>query len=348
LLIKAADRTVERPWNMDFDDLNDVEDAVASYQPTEYMTPIVHNFRFPPLSDIPEQIYKTLPEDVERKVSLRVFSFIGAGDLLMYWWRSIMNAPPWAELAVHEWPSHGTRAEEPPPASLDALTDDAFKGIVRILEQHQPSGRLAGAPFAFIGHSVGALLVTTLCKRLRDEMGLEPAAVVVLDRAPPHMPLFSPYGSNKMQTDPKQFLKEYIPDIAANAEKVGGEKGDKMTQMWLDDIKLAIDTRDVGFYTFPCELLILRARKNELADTERKNASPEAKVVHELRDKLMFSSPGSAMDFDFAMFEEWAKWSSADISIQDIDSAHIGIKDHKDADKAIWDFLAKVKAVNPA
>merc|ERR1712012_1219966 len=124
------------------------------------------------------------------------------------------------------------------------------------------------------------------------------------------MPLFSPYGVQRMQTEPQEFLKEYVADIAANADKNGGEKGAKMKQMWLDDIKLAIDTREVGFYVFPCSLLILRARKNELVDTY-KDTSAEAKLHHECRDKLMFSSPGSAMDFDFAMFEEWAKWSSA-------------------------------------
>lgn len=323
---------------MDFDDLDDIEDA--QYVPEEYMSLITRSYRFPGRDTIPEKIRSSLPEDRELKVCLRVFAFTGVGDSYLNWELGPgRSAPPWLELATHEWPSHGTRDEEDCPTSLEALAEDAFKGLRATLQQHQPGGRFPGAPFAFIGHSVGALLLTALCKRLKDEMDLEPKAVVILDRAPPHMPLFNELGRQRKKEDPMAWLDEYVGNMNLKDEKA------KWT--WINDSELSNDTREVGFFTFNCDMLILRAEKNKFIDTY-KDDTPEARSYYDKRCKIMFSSPESAMDFDFEQFDEWDKWCAHNITIEDIDAYHMSIKDHPKALELIWDFFSKVKAADPS
>jgi len=337
---------------MDFDDL-DNEEAAATPTPKvvldEYMTPMPRNYRIPSLKDaVPEKILDNLPKDPDRKVTLRVFTFIGAGDTVVAWASNMIGAPSWLEMAVHEWPSHGTREEENCPPTLEKMTDDAFRAIKPVLLQHQKQGRFVNAPFAFIGHSVGALIVVTLSKRVKEELGLEPAALVILDRAPPHMPLFNSYGQELKKTDPDKFLIDYVSNIVKIADTHGGEKGARMKRMWHNDITLAVDTREVGFYKFNCDILVLRGAKNQEFDFFKKSGmladNPEQLDAWERRAKIMFSSPESSMDFDWVQFEEWSEWTSKELTITDVDAGHNGIFGLQAAQDLVYDFLSKVAA----
>lgn len=347
---------------MDFDDLDDLDPVVVSdappaaavkaYQPEDYMPPILRNFRLPDFSELPPQIVKLLPEKdlhlkARPKVCVRCFVFYGAGDTWYAWAMLAATAPAYCEVAVHEWPSHGSRDEEEPLKTLDAMVEDAFRAIKPSMEQHAKGGRIAGGPFVLLGHSIGCLVVMALSKRLREEYGLEPAAVVMLDRAAPHIPLHSEYGQKYRDESPWDFMRDYNEMVYNTAKGAGGARGEKMIQMWVDDVKIGSDTRPVGFHKFKCDLLLLRATKNIGIEAMKESKDPEARKKHEIRDKLMGSPPGWAMDCSPEQYEEWKDWVDGQFILKDINADHVGIKSNKDALDAIWEFLKDKKADDP-
>merc|ERR1719464_56622 len=105
-----------------------------------------------------------------------------------------------------------------------------------------------------------------------------------------------------------------------------------MMNMWIDDVKVGSDTRPVGFHKFKCDLLLLRAVRN--IEIEGLNGTEK----HAIRDKLMGSPPGWAMDCSPEQYEEWAEWVDGDFILKDINADHVGIKSNRDALDAIWAF----------
>mmetsp|Transcript_32438 Transcript_32438/g.75375 ORF Transcript_32438/g.75375 Transcript_32438/m.75375 type:complete len:359 (+) Transcript_32438:17-1093(+) len=352
---------------MDFDDLENEEEAAGCavvidpgphdppagvptrFELEDYMPPIPRNFRLPDFSELPEQIVKLLPEpDLHLKarpmVCIRCFVFYGAGDTWYAWAMLAATAPAYCEVAVHEWPFHGSRDEEDALTSLDALTEDALRAIKASMQQHAKGGRVEGAPFALIGHSIGCLVVVALAKRLREEYALEPAAVVLLDRAAPHIPLHSAYGQKYRDENPWAFMRDYNDTVYNAAAAAGGARGERMVKMWVDDVKIGSDTRAVGYHIFKCDVMLLRATKNIGIEALKDSQDPEARRKHATRDALMGSPPGWAMDCSPEQYEEWRDWVHGEFILKDIHDNHIGIKSNKDALDAIWDFLESRKA----
>mmetsp|Transcript_7412 Transcript_7412/g.23261 ORF Transcript_7412/g.23261 Transcript_7412/m.23261 type:complete len:358 (-) Transcript_7412:139-1212(-) len=355
---------------MDFDDLEDEEAAAGctvvitpdppaeaagpgcKYELEEYMPPIPRNYRVPDFSELPQQIVKLLPEPdlhlkARPKVCIRCFVFYGAGDTWYAWAQLAATAPAWCEVAVHEWPSHGSRNEEPACTTLDAITDDAFRGIKPAMEQHLSGGRIPGAPFIFIGHSIGCLVATSLARKLKVEYGLEPAAVVMLDRAAPHIPLHSEYGQKYRDESPWDFMRDYNQMVYNTAKGAGGEKGERMVQMWVDDVKIGSDTRPVGYHKFKGDLMLLRAAKNIGLEAMKDSDDPAQRKQHEIRDKIMGSPPGWAMDCSPEQYEEWSEWAAGNFVMKDINADHVTIKSNKEALDAIWEFAFDKKAREP-
>jgi len=250
-------------------------------------------------------------------------------------------APSFVEMAVHEWPSHGIREEESPCETLADLARDAFKGLKTAAAQHAVGGALEGAPFALIGHSVGCLLMVEVAALLRSELGLEPALVVALDRVAPHVPMFTPCGMELMQSSPEDFMRLYNGEVHRCAQAAGGERGQRMLQMWVNDVRYANEVRPEGFHVFECDVLVLMALHSALIDREIQvpNPDPEKVKAHAARDRLMNSSPGSAMDYDFAQFEGWARWTSGTCTIRGVDTDHLNIKSHAAALDMIYEAL---------
>jgi len=326
---------------------------VKPYVPDEWMPPIPRNFRLPDFSELPERIQKLLPEpDLHLKprphVCIRAFVFYGAGDTWYAWANLAATAPPYVEVAVHEWPSHGSRDEEEPSLALDKLATDAFKAIKPAMEQHASGGRIEGAPFVLIGHSIGCLVVTALSKMLREEFGLEPAAVIMLDRGPPHIPLHSEQGQKLRDEDPWEFMKDYNTMVHSTATAAGGERGQKMIDMWINDCKVGSDTREIGYHKFECEMLLLRAAKNIDIEGWRTCDDPEKVAKWQKREPLMGSPTGWAMDCSPEQYDEWSEWvEPGKLIVKDIITDHIGIKSHKQALEEIWDLVNQKKAPKP-
>lgn len=320
-----------------------------SYKPTRYLPPIPRNRKLPGIEQLQNLISDRLKREVDRKVCIRCFAFVGAGDMAGAWGDIMRFAPPFAEIAVHEWPSHGIRSDEPSCASLDELVQDAMKGMKTAISQHAAGGWIEGAPFALIGHSVGVLLMARVAEQIRRDFGLDPSLIVVLDRAAPDVPMFTQHGEEMRKTEPDEFMRLYNGEVWRCAKTAGGERGERMLHMWLEDIKFANDTRTPDFHTFECDILVFRALHQAYIDVilKKQDADPTELHIHQQRDKLMNSSPGSAMDYDFEQFEEWRKWTVEKCVIHDIDTDHLNIKGHPQTWEIINSALRKVMAPEP-
>jgi len=267
---------------MDFDDLDDaIEEAAAQaeeggelsgglalmlevskkpkkvYEPSRFIPYVGKSFRAPSLEMIPPEMGGGR-KDGERKICLRALLFYGAGDVVPALQDVLAGAPPWLELAAHEWPGHGTRGEEGACADLDALVQDAWKAFAPSFEDWQEGRPFDGAPFALIGHSIGAQELVRFARLMKKEMKLEPAFVVVLDRAPPDVPLFSEYGQSLLRSSPRDAVKDYRNE----AEKRAAAGDERLLQMLLQDLPLGCETNEVGFHRFNCDVLVLRAKEN--------------------------------------------------------------------------------------
>eukprot|EP00811_Abedinium_folium_P021799 NODE_30_length_4203_cov_19.513984.p1 GENE.NODE_30_length_4203_cov_19.513984~~NODE_30_length_4203_cov_19.513984.p1 ORF type:complete len:997 (+),score=321.63 NODE_30_length_4203_cov_19.513984:88-3078(+) len=288
---------------MDFDDLDDAieqriqEDGcltgaaaalmnpamnLKDYVPKDFMPPMENNTQFPSIAGMPVK-----GKPVDRNVCIRVFFFYGAGGSVADHAATIYSAPSWMELHAYEWPAHGTRADEAPAANMEALVADAFIGISPILKQHAADGELEGAPFALIGHGEGAALMTLLAPRLRWEAGVEPKAVVVLDRAPPHVPLLNAAGIEALRTQPHEFLRSYNRGACKTADmyrvNIGEAAAQKLLQTWQDDLTLTSAPTEAGFHSYVCPVLVAAARSGKL-DQRAKQASAYSGLVLRIGD----------------------------------------------------------------
>ncbi|CAE8637758.1 unnamed protein product [Polarella glacialis] len=208
-----------------------------------------------------------------REVTLRAFLFYGPGDTVESLSRQVAAAPSWLELVVHEWPGHGLRKEEQPCADLEALVDDAFEGVAPSLEAMKAGGQLEGAPFALLGHSIGAQLLVALARKLEWKLGVVPATVVVLDRAAPQVPLFSEQGEELLKSNPKDLMKAFKHDVWQSGE-VGESEGAKALQTWTEDLqRYACCTKELGFHKFACDVTVIRPTNNSQINELAKKGS---------------------------------------------------------------------------
>ena len=67
--------------------------------------------------------------------------------------------------------------------------------------------------FAFLGHSIGALMAIKVAKRARAELGVEPVFVVMLERGAAQHPLFTDSGAQWLRDDPVSFFEVWNPMI---------------------------------------------------------------------------------------------------------------------------------------
>ena len=92
-------------------------------------------------------------------------------------------------------PGRGDRLTEPPFLDLPVLIDPLAEAIKPYLDK----------PFAFFGHSMGALIAFELARKLRSEYGVEPAHLFVSGRRAPHLPDSEPVTYNLEEAE---FIEE--------------------------------------------------------------------------------------------------------------------------------------------
>ena len=124
---------------------------------------------------------------------LYCFPYAGAGHTVFQHWRA--GLPADIELALVKWPGRGARFGEPRANSLSELA------AALAAEVAQASAE--GAPFAFFGHSMGALLAFETARKLARQ-SLAPTTLLVSARTAP-----AAHGWRERVADlpPAQFLE---------------------------------------------------------------------------------------------------------------------------------------------
>ncbi len=112
----------------------------------------------------------------------RLFCFSHAGGVpgAFRFWRD--GIPPQVELVAVQLPGRGGRLREPPVASITTLVDQLTPELLPYLDR----------PYAFFGHSMGAVLAVEVARALMKAGREGPAHLLLSARRPPHLPRLEP------------------------------------------------------------------------------------------------------------------------------------------------------------
>lgn len=134
-----------------------------------------------------------MPRGGSARLRLYCFPYAGAGHTVYQHWCDRLGDG--VELALVKLPGRGARFNEPHAQSLAELAD----ALAQAIAAAQP----ISLPFAFFGHSMGALLAFETARKLRQR-GLEPGALLASARTAP-----AAHGWRERVSDlpPAQFLE---------------------------------------------------------------------------------------------------------------------------------------------
>jgi medium-chain acyl-[acyl-carrier-protein] hydrolase len=109
-------------------------------------------------------------------VRLFCFPYAGGGAGIYRGWGDIL--PRHVEVCAAQLPGRGTRVREPAATDLGALVRALADALENKLDR----------PFAFFGHSLGALICFELARHLRERGGPQPIYLFVSGRRAPQLP----------------------------------------------------------------------------------------------------------------------------------------------------------------
>jgi len=220
--------------------------------------------------------------------------------------------PPYLEVATYEWPGHYERKSEELATSLHELCEDAFE----IFREPMRTGR-----FIVAGHSVGASIMVCVCEKAQKELGVAPLLAFALDRGAPHIPVYSEYGMELLEDDPEEWCKAYNPSVYALKD----QPGSSFYRIQINDQKLANDLRPVGWYKFPCPVLVyVAAWQGEIpapgSEDEKQRLEAYYKVLR----------PGVGVQaFTEEEFQLWKLWTD-ECQVYHLDCGHGDLRLAKD------------------
>lgn len=113
----------------------------------------------------------------EARVRLFCFPYAGGSTAIFHKWQQ--ELPAWVDVFAVQLPGHGSRLDEGPVTNL-----------FRLVEMIEPALRpYLNQPFAFFGHSMGAMISFELARTLRHKHGLKPLHLFVSGRSAPQLPV---------------------------------------------------------------------------------------------------------------------------------------------------------------
>jgi len=232
-------------------------------------------------------------------------------------------------VSIYEWPSHGTRKDESACEHVDDLIVDAAEGLASTFKEHAKGGSLEGAPFAFMGHSIGVLIMVGVAERAKRLYGLEPCCCFVMDRAAPNYGLCSSLGSDILNRDAKDFVRIFNPAVYETHAKTQKENTLSMLRMWMADIRYQNQPKPEGFHYFRCPVHVGVAMLNWANDDPavRSKMDEKTKTWHQEWCSIVNSSESSSAIWDFSMYEDWSRWSN-DCHIHKMEIDHTNLKTH--------------------
>jgi medium-chain acyl-[acyl-carrier-protein] hydrolase len=109
----------------------------------------------------------------QARLRLFCFPYAGGGVSIFRAWSDTLPAD--VEVCPLQFPGRGTRLMEPPFTQLSPLVQAIAEALFPLLDK----------PFAFFGHSLGALVSFELARRLRRQYAVQPVRLFIsADRAP--------------------------------------------------------------------------------------------------------------------------------------------------------------------
>lgn len=111
------------------------------------------------------------------RLTLLCFPFAGGGTAAYREWPKAL--PPEVEVGLVQLPGRERRLQEAPMTSLTALVETLAEQLSPVLSER---------PFAFFGHSMGALICYELARHLQSEYGLAPAHLFLSAHRAPSVP----------------------------------------------------------------------------------------------------------------------------------------------------------------
>ena len=137
----------------------------------------------PSLPTISPWLHCVKPDPTAR-IRLYAFAFAGGGASVFYPWSKLVGDG--VELWAIRLPGRETRLREAPITSFSEMMTEL---------RCEVSPRLK-APYAFFGHSLGALLAYALAQSQDQSGSSEPRAVIVAGARAPHLPISEPRMQN--------------------------------------------------------------------------------------------------------------------------------------------------------
>jgi len=129
----------------------------------------------------------------ETRLRLFCFPYAGAGALIFRSWPE--GLPTDVEVCPIQFPGRGARLMERPFTHLSSLVAALAEALRPLLDE----------PFAFFGHSLGALVGFELARRVRRQYGVHPVRLIVSAGRAPQIP----HRGTPIHTLPeKEFLAE--------------------------------------------------------------------------------------------------------------------------------------------
>ena len=138
------------------------------------------------------------------------FPFAGGGASAYYPWKDRILAD--VELVRIHLPGRETRLREAPATRVAPLVETLVEELISWMDR----------PFAFFGHSMGALLAFELARELRRRYNLLPAHLFVSGFWAPHLDPPGPPFSHLPNSDFLDRVREYggIPELVSQNEEL--------------------------------------------------------------------------------------------------------------------------------
>jgi medium-chain acyl-[acyl-carrier-protein] hydrolase len=166
------------------------------------------------------------------RVRLFCFPYSGAAANIYYPWSEIL--PPTWEVCPVQLPGRGARMREPLADRLGPQVDAIAAGLAPYLDK----------PFAFFGHSMGALISFELARQLRRSDAAMPVRLFVSGHQAPHLPDRNP---------PLHALPE--PEFIARLRELNGTPEEVLQHAELLQLLVPILRADFAV----CETYVYRA-----------------------------------------------------------------------------------------
>lgn len=159
-------------------------------------------------------------------IKLFCLPFAGGSAMTYYKWKDYLSDT--IDLRPVELSGRGKRFNQPLYNSMDEMVEDIYEEIIQEIDD---------APFAFYGHSMGAILIYELIHKIKEAKHKEPVCAFFSGRYPPYVEktkedlhllsdsefmnmIYSLGGTNKDILENKELRDLFLPIIRSDYKNV--------------------------------------------------------------------------------------------------------------------------------